>query len=227
MLIDHVKIRRRGVGLCVLLGITVLFSLAAVILAFVRVRRIRLNRVPQVLLFGRFSLGSSLFWGFLIFIIGFMFCLVGFTEREDMVMMSVIFVPQALAGVLLTYYWFAYRGYKCCADALLERIAAKRRLTADDLCITIPGRTFKSEKTTAVLQDLNQEGSVAFTPCPDGGYEVWITSTELIEYLEKQMKIRRESVKTISWTCPLCGASNTTPEDGVCEYCGSGCCGGE
>lgn len=225
MLIDRLEFKRQGAGWIVFLAWTQLASLAAFLLACVRLRRLHLEQTPQVKLFGVVPFGNGLAWGLVIFSWGLCMTLAGWSmareSSSDWWMVWLYSVPHMLAGLLLAFYWANYRIFKGACNRLLERIAAGERLTDEDLTFVEQGRTFTPAKSLKVLEELQRVGAIAFEG-GDGRYRARIVAPELLAYQVRVHELAARAQPLYTWTCPACGAPNETRAGEPCAWCGGG-----
>lgn len=226
MLIDLVKIeKKRGMGWVLFLALMLAFSLPAMLMAWSRFIRLRLRNVPQVRLFGKIPFGGALPWSFPLITSGTLlscaFLMMDSRGSEDFWVLFLIALPQLLTGVLMAVYWAYYRAYKGAIDVVLNRI---QNNAGDALCeepIPFEGFTFRKAAIVKMLDDLADNQVVVLHERADGTPTASIISSELLAHFETNRSLRKPSMPLVTWSCSCCGAPNTTPENGVCEYCGA------
>lgn len=233
MLIERVKIAgRQGIGVIVLLSLLMIPALAALAMVATRMRRVRLRNEPRILL-GNLSLGGALFWGVVLLCFGGLGILGTFTtERsgEDWGVFLAVMVPIALTGLLLLIYRSAYNHYRHAADRVLEKIGTEGGFSLADPEIEAGGRQLTRQQIRDLLADMRDSLVIGYEERDDGRCVAWFVAPELVAYadaLSGKTATRparsTRSEPTVAWNCPSCGAPNTTPADGKCIYCGTGC----
>ncbi|WP_418991055.1 hypothetical protein [Alistipes sp.] len=231
MLIEHVELeRKRGVGDVVLLALLLFPSIVALVRLFAR-GQTKLRNTAKVRLFGKIPFGGAVLWGGLIFGWGCLllaaFASIETKDAADWWLCWLVLVPTLLTGFWLMVYGVAYSSYVKAVEAMLVKIAREGELCPGDLDCTLGGVRYKTEQTVAMLEDLRENGIVAYDDLGGGNYKIWLVDPALAALAPSCDPQRKGAPQTAvpeksAWTCPACGAPNVSAEDGMCEYCGGG-----
>lgn len=216
---------KRGLGWAVLCGMLIFPALVGLVIVVVRMFRLRLRNVPSVRLFGRIPFGSVLVWGTLILVIGLMLCM-GYLAgdhhaADEKAVFWLVCVPEAVTGALLMIYWGLYINYRRALEVVLRLIAEDEIFPSAPLLIEVPGMTYGDKQVNAMLNDLQENGTIVCELSEDEIFRAWIVDENLLAVLDAPVRPEAPHALETEWTCPNCGAPNHRPRRMGCEYCGS------
>lgn len=221
MLNKFVIVHKVGIGAILMYLFSIIFApLGALVAIYRAFSKNSLRKVPRFLITDKISLGSSLFWGFLIFTIGFCLFLplkeegISFSSFEEYLPRSMV-LSWVIAGFFMLIEYGKYKQYTSLADSLLEILKLeKNRINKHTFQINHKGEKYSFEKLWPILQDFQDCGILTLSP-----------SEDYVNFFFNMNNLKRPIAleQVISWDCKACGAFNEVVYDGTtapfCEYC--------
>lgn len=209
---------KRGIGLIVCFYLFVPPLAAALALASL-FSKPSLLRVAEFCITDRFSLGTSLFWGILFSVFGFIMTIPFFVTGEPFdhtlrIFWGVFFVPMPFAGVALLLHRIRYRKYKMLADAFLATLQKDGSFRKDMFYFRYNDVQYTYDKVMPLMEDFRRCGILKFVE----------TETE-VNYYFPVKEVKQEVYEEQVWKCCSCGAENrqqiVVGKAAACEYCGT------
>lgn len=223
MLIDRVKIvQKQGLGGIVLLSLLLFTAWVAFLMLIARLSHVKLRNEPRVLL-GKVPLGGAVLWGAVVLTIGLLGMVGGFSSEmkgDDWFVMLGVMLPMVLSGLLMFIYRKAYVDYRLTAEEVLGMVRSGQELSLAQILLKAGGRKLTARKLFALLDDLRTNRIIDYREKGDGRFEAWFVAPELTS--EGDGAAAKGPERNVKWTCPSCGAPNTTAADGSCVFCGTG-----
>lgn len=173
-----------------------------------------LRRVPKCCITDSYSLGSSLFWGYLYLAFGlillFPFLL---SDMLGNPFFSLFILPFPFIGLFLLLHRAKYQKYKLLIDHLLVILVEKNNFRKSDFCFYYHSEQYSYDKVIPLIMDLQYSGILTFAE-DDATVSYRFAGVDVPKQMEYEERV---------WDCCSCGAKNKqrviVGESASCEYC--------